>query len=251
MYSISSANASTVTVNMVDKKDRKRSTTEVVNQAITDLQNIVGAKITIKETSSMDMSNGGSPISLVLKGDDLDTLKKVSSELEKIIKGVKGTINVTTDMTEGNPELRVMLQRNNAAQYGITSYQLAKALESALTGTTATTLKTNGEETDIVLSLSDDYKESIENMKQIVIAAPTGQMVTVGELADFAYDNSPSQITRQDQVRTVTISSMYPVVIFSQYQRTLIKQSQITSSLQVIPSRPAVIRKKWSNHLPV
>ncbi len=208
MFSLNSANASTVTVNLVEKQDRKRSTTEIVNQASIDLQSIVGAKITIAETSSMDMSGGtGSPISIVLKGDDLDTLKQVSLELEKIISGVKGTINVTTDMTEGNPELRVMLQRNNAAQYGITSYQLAKALESALNGTTATTLKTNGEETDIVLSLNDAYKDSIENMKQIVIAAPTGQMVTVGEIADFAFDNSPSQITRQDQVRTVTISS--------------------------------------------
>jgi len=208
MFSLNSANASTVTVNLVEKQDRKRSTTEVVNQASIDLQSIVGAKITIAETSSMDMSGGtGSPISLILKGDDLDTLKQVSLELEKIISGVKGTINVTTDMTEGNPELRVMLQRNNAAQYGITSYQLAKALESALNGSTATTLKTNGEETDIVLSLNDAYKDSIENMKQIVIAAPTGQMITVGEIADFAFDNSPSQITRQDQVRTVTISS--------------------------------------------
>ena len=207
MYSISSANASTVSVSLVDKKDRKRSTTEIVTQTTNDLQGIVGAKLTISETSSMDMSAGGSPISIVLKGDDLETLKQVSLDLEKIIRGVKGTINVATDMTEGNPELRVMLQRNNAAQYGITSYQLAKALESALDGTTATTLKTDGEETDIVLSLSDSYKESVENMKQIVIAAPTGQMVTVGEIADFAYDNSPSQITRQDQVRTVTISS--------------------------------------------
>lgn len=208
MFSLNSANASTVSVNLVEKQDRKRSTTEIVNQASMDLQRVVGAKITITETSSMDMSGGtGSPISIVLKGDDLDTLKQVSLELEKIISGVKGTINVTTDMTEGNPELRVMLQRNNAAQYGITSYQLAKALESALNGTTATTLKTNGEETDIVLSLNDAYQDSIENMKQIVIAAPTGQMVTVGEIADFAFDNSPSQITRQDQVRTVTISS--------------------------------------------
>lgn len=209
MFSLNSANESTVTVNLVDKQDRKRSTSEIVNQASIDLQSIVGTKITITETTSMDMSGGtgGGPISLVLKGDDLDTLKQVSLELEKIISGVKGTINVATDMTEGNPELRVMLQRNNAAQYGITSYQLAKALESALNGTTATTLKTNGEETDIVLSLNDAYQDSIENMKQIVIAAPTGQMVTVGEIADFAFDNSPSQITRQDQVRTVTISS--------------------------------------------
>jgi len=207
MYSISSANTSTVTVKLVDKKDRKRSTTEIVNKASADLQGIVGAKLTLKETSSMDMSTGSSPISIVLKGDDLDTLKKVSLDLENIIRGVKGTVNVTTDMTEGNPELRVMLQRNNAAQYGITSYQLAKALEADLDGSTATTLKTNGEETDIVLSLSDDYKESVENMKQIMIKSSTGQMVPVGEIADFAYDNSPSQITRQDQVRTVTISS--------------------------------------------
>jgi HAE1 family hydrophobic/amphiphilic exporter-1 len=208
MYSISSANTSSVTVKLVDKQDRKRSTTEVVNQTTKDLQStILGAKLTVSETSSMDMSMGSSPISLVLKGDDLQTLKDVSTDLEQIVKGVKGTINVTTDMTEGNPELRVMLQRNNAAQYGITSYQLAKSLEAALNGATATTLKTNGEETDIVLSLSDVYQESVENLKQIVIASPTGQQVTVGEIADFAFDNSPSQITRQDQVRTVTISS--------------------------------------------
>jgi HAE1 family hydrophobic/amphiphilic exporter-1 len=208
MYSISSANTSTVTVKLVDKQDRKRSTTEIVNQATKDLQgSILGAKLTLSATSSMDMSMGSSPVSLVLKGDDLDTLKKVAGDIEGIVKNVKGTINVTTDMTEGNPELRVMLERNNAAQYGITSYQLAKALESALDGATATTLKTNGEETDVVLSLSDDYKESVENLKQIIVKAPTGQNVTIGEISNFAYDNSPSQITRQDQVRTVTISS--------------------------------------------
>lgn len=207
MYSISSANTSTVTVKLVDKKERKRTTTEVVNKATKDLQGVVGAKLTLKETSSMDMSSGSSPISIVLKGDDLATLKSVSSDLEQIIRGVKGTVNVATDMTEGNPELRVKLQRNNAAQYGVTSYQLAKALEAALDGTKATTLKENGEETDIMLSLSDNYKNSVENMKQIAIKAPTGQLVTVGEIADFTYDNSPSQITRQDQVRKVTISS--------------------------------------------
>lgn len=206
-FSTNANNEASVTVNLVDKQDRKRSTTDVVHQTSFDLQDIVGAKITINETSSMDMSGGGSPISLVLKGDDLDTLKQVSLDLAKIVRSVKGTINVTTDMTEGNPELRVILQRSSAARYGITSYQLAKALESALQGTTATTLKSNGEETDIVLSLDDTYKESVENLKQIIIASPTGQTVTVGEIADFVFDNSPSQITRQDQVRTVTISS--------------------------------------------
>lgn len=206
-YSIQSGNQSTVTVNLVDKKDRKRSTSEVVAQATKDLKHIVGAKLTLAESSSMSMSMGSSPISLVIKGDDLETLKKVSADIQEIVKGVKGTVNVSSDMKEGNPELRVRLQRNSAAPYGITSYQLANTLSAALDGSTATTLKNEGDETDIVLSLSDNYKQSVENLKQILIASPTGQKVTVGEVCDFTYDNSPSQITRQDQVRTVTVSS--------------------------------------------
>lgn len=207
IFSTNDANQASVTVNLVDRSERKRSTTEVVNQIVNDLQNIVGAKITVTEMSSMNMGMEASPISLTVKGDDLDTLKDIAYDMEEIIKGVNGTFNVTTDMTEGSPELRVMLQRNNAAKYGITSYQLAKSLESALNGATATTLKMDGEEIDIILSLSDDYKSSIENLKQILIPSPTGQLVTVGEIAAFAFDNSPSQITRQDQVRTVTITS--------------------------------------------
>jgi HAE1 family hydrophobic/amphiphilic exporter-1 len=207
MYSISSANTSTVNVKLVDKKDRKRSTAEIVNQTSLALNDIAGAKITIEETSSMNMSIGSSPISVILKGDDLGTLEQISLDVEEILRGLEGPVNITSDMEEGNPELRVMLQRHNAAQYGITSYQLATALNAALDGATATTLKSNGEETDIVLSLSDAYHESVENMKQIVIAAPTGQLVTVGEIASFVYGNSPSQINRQDQVRTVTVSS--------------------------------------------
>lgn len=207
VFSLNSANQSTVTVNLVGKNDRKRSTTEIANQAIIDLKNIVGAKLTVQEASLMDMSMGGSPISIAIKGNDLDTLRSIAGDFVKIISTIKGTINVASDVTEGNPEVRVMINRNNASQYGITSYQLAKTLESALSGTTATTLKTDGTETDVVLSLNDSYKNSVENMKQITIASPTGQLVTVGEIADFVYDNSPSQINRQNQVRTVTVSS--------------------------------------------
>lgn len=207
MYSINSSNASTINVTLKDKKDRKRSTDEIVSQVSKDLGNISGAKISVEATSSMSMSMSSSPISIILKGDDLDVLEDISQDVEGIVRGVKGAVNVDSDMKEGNPELRVMLQRNNAAQYGITSYQLATALQSALDGTTATTLKSNGNETDIVLSLSDAYHESIENMKQIVITAPTGQNVTAGEIASFVYDNSPSQINREDQVRTVTVSA--------------------------------------------
>jgi HAE1 family hydrophobic/amphiphilic exporter-1 len=84
---------------------------------------------------------------------------------------------------------------------------VASALNTSLSGSTATTLKVEGTEIDVRISLNDTYEKSIENLKQILIPTATGQYIPVGQIADFEYDNSPSQINRQDQVRTITISS--------------------------------------------
>jgi len=103
--------------------------------------------------------------------------------------------------------VRVYLDRQKSAFYGVTAYQLATTLQSSLSGDTASQYKVNGEEIDITLSLNTSSDANIEEMRQILIQAPTGQYVSVGQIADLEYDNSPSQITREDQVRTVTVTS--------------------------------------------
>ncbi|MDR2133259.1 MAG: efflux RND transporter permease subunit [Clostridiales Family XIII bacterium] len=207
MFGESGANSSSVTVNLTDKSERDRSTADVVKQIADGLSAVVGAKVTVTETSSMSMSMGGSAISVSVQGDDLDTLRRISNDFEEILRSVPGTMNVENSMADGNPEIQVRIDRSSAAVYGLTAYQLAQSLRTALSGTTATTLKSGGEETDVVLSLNGEYGDSVENMRQIELTAPTGQTVTVGEVADIVYDNSPAQIDRQDQVRTATISS--------------------------------------------
>jgi HAE1 family hydrophobic/amphiphilic exporter-1 len=80
-------------------------------------------------------------------------------------------------------------------------------LNSALSGVTSTTLKSDGEETDIILSLNSEYGDSVENMQQISIVSATGQTVNVGQISNIVYDNSPIQIDRENQVRTATVSA--------------------------------------------
>jgi HAE1 family hydrophobic/amphiphilic exporter-1 len=207
LFSTGGANTSSLTVNLVDKRERDRSTSDVVKQVSNDLLNVVGAQITVSEASSMSMSMGGSPISVSVQGDDLDELRRISGDFEELMRSVPGTMNIENSMEEGNPEIQIYPDRRSAAGYGLTAYQIAQSLRSALSGTTATRLKLNGEEIDVVLSLNGEYGESVENMMQIELTAPTGQTVTVSQVADVIYDNSPAQINRQDQVRIATISS--------------------------------------------
>lgn len=204
-----SANSSTIQVLLVERKDRDKTTADVANTVRQHLSTLVGAKtsVTVSSMSTGGMGSGD-PINIKIQGDDLGILKQISEDFKEILQNIDGTIEIKSDFEEGSPEVRVTLDRQKSSFYGITAYQLASTLKSSLSGSTATQYKVNGDEIDITLSLSSaSQKKSIEDMKQILIQSPRGQYVSVGQIADFQYDNSPSQISRQDQVRTITVSS--------------------------------------------
>jgi len=195
----------TLSVTLVPQSDRDRKTAEVVKEVKEQLSTLSGADITVEESSSMGTMMGGADMSLMLKGKELKVLETLGNDIIAEISKIEGVADATLDVTEGNPEVRVVLNRNTASYYGVTAYQLANGLSSALSGSTATTLKVDGNETDVVLSLPSTYKESVDNMKQIMITGATGLQVPVGQIANFEFDNSPNMINRINQVRYVTL----------------------------------------------
>ena len=195
-----------ISVTLSKKNERNRSTAEIVKEADEHLNVLVGADIKVNETSSMGMMLGGSDMTLIIKGKEIAGLESIGNDLVESIEKVDGVSKAELDLTEGNPEVKVNIDRNAAAYYGVTSYQLANSLKTAINGTTATNLKVNGSEIDVTLSLSDQYTASIENMKQILVTGSTGQQVPVGQIATFEFDNSPNVITRANQERYVNLN---------------------------------------------
>lgn len=201
----SSSSTSTISVTLMDKNQRKRSTAQIVKEVKQQFKNFSGADIKISESASTGMMMGGSDISFTLSGLELDILEEIGNELIPKINKVEGVSEAILGVTEGNPEVRVSLIRSTAAHYGISAYQLANGLSSALSGNTATKLKLNGDEIEINLSLNDTYQKSLDNMKQILITGTSGQTIPVGQIATFEYDNSPSIINHTNQQRTVAL----------------------------------------------
>ncbi|MCT4585596.1 MAG: efflux RND transporter permease subunit [Peptostreptococcaceae bacterium] len=207
-FSRSAGNKSQIDVMLVDLKDRKRGTKEIVTELRPELEKIPGAKISVSASSSM---GGGGPasadIEIELKGDDLDTLKKISYDFVEIVKSVEGTSEVKSDTEDGDPEARIVLNRNAASYYGVTASMLASTIETSVEGKNITTFKTQGDEIDVNLSINDKVKDSIESIKQILITTTKGEKIPVSQIASIEYGNSPTQIARINQTRVVTISS--------------------------------------------
>lgn len=196
-----------LSVTLVGKQERKRSTKEIVRQSKKDLAYFTGAELDIKESSSMSFGMGtDSDLAIDIKGKELEVLDKIGSELCDKIENVENVVSAEVDSSEGDPEVKVILNRSTAAYYGITASQLANGLSTALSGSTATKLKIDGEEIEVNLSLPDAYSDSVDNMKQITITGSSGLSVPVGQIADFEFDNSPSSVNRMNQQRYITIA---------------------------------------------
>ncbi|MGI6751249.1 MAG: efflux RND transporter permease subunit [Anaerovoracaceae bacterium] len=198
-------NSSTITVVLTPKEKRSRHVDDVMDEIKKKVENLAGAEVTFSKTGGMETMMGSSDLSLTIKGPDLDYLRKLGDTLSSSILEIPGVSDTSTGLEEGSPEVRIIINRSTAAFYGISAYELATSLDSALTGTSSTDLKIGGEKIKINLSLSDDYGESINNMQQIMIPTRTGETVPLGQIAMIEYGNSPAQIDRNDQQRYVTI----------------------------------------------
>lgn len=204
--SMSTSNNSTVTISLVNKSDRHRSSEEIAKELQTVFADITEAKVDVQASSSVMGMFGSSDISIMIKGQDRETLEDIGYDLVDTVKALDCVETASLDITEGNPQIKVKIDRTAASYYGITAYQLAGSLSNAISGTTATRLTVDGTDIDVNLSLNEDAASSVESMKQILITGSYGTSVPVGQIAAFEYDNAPSLIQRDNQTNYITLN---------------------------------------------
>ena len=196
----------TLNVSLVSMAQRSRSTDDIIAQVSERFRYAVGADILIEASSTFGMMMGTVDMQVLLKGADLGIIEGIGRDLVAILADHPDVGEVELDVTEGSPEARVIIDRNIAAYYGLTASQLARGLNSALTGTTATQLRVAGEDFDVVLMLPDTYQNSIDNMMQIMVTGATGIPVSVGQVASIEFGNAPSSIDRYNQQRFLMVN---------------------------------------------
>ena len=203
----SSSSSGNISISLVDLKDRKRSTAEVSEEIRKYLKDIPGAEISVSEGSQMGTMSGGDPVSIIIKGDDLDILEEISKDFKKIIQSVDGTRDIKTSLSDSVPELGVSVNQENASRYGLTTSQIASAVRTGVAGTTVTKYKDQGDEIDVIIRGTDDIRDSISNIGQLNITTPMGLNIPLEQVADISVIKGPISINRENQERTVTVTS--------------------------------------------
>ena len=206
MSSGSSSGAS-VTVNLVDKAERTRSTAEVCDDIQARMADIAGAEITAAPSGSAMGSFGGADVSFNIYGYDAETLMAVEQDVIDVIAAIPGFTDVTGSTGDTVPEARVVIDRGKASLYGITTASIANSLNTAISGATATQYKVDGMEIDVVVRYDTQQVNYLSDLENLTVASAYGGQIPLSSIATVEMSESAASITRENQKNYVTIEA--------------------------------------------
>lgn len=202
-----SSNSSSITVTLVDKKERKNKTTnDVVEELRTALGNIAGAEIQIASSDSSMMSSSDS-LQFTLSGSETDKLEEFATQVQDTLAGIEGVREVTSSVADTKPEVRVRMNPGKASRYGLNTATASSLIKSALSGQVAAKYSDNGKEYDIRVKYPEDYAKNYTQLQNLRFKSTAGQWITLDDIADVTIEQGYTSLSRINQKRTVTVSA--------------------------------------------
>lgn len=197
-------NTGSIYTRLIPLNERDVSTNELIDDITNYVALIPEADVNVQSLQSAEM--GGSPVSIEITGDDLNVLRTLANEVQAIVNNVSGTYNVTHSMEETRPELQVSVNRDLAAQYGLSYQEVMQAIRMSFQGQTATFVRQQSQEIEVNVILPPEYREQLNDLKHLTIHTPTGDNIALSTIADFHHVQGPNVINRQNQQRGVVVS---------------------------------------------
>jgi HAE1 family hydrophobic/amphiphilic exporter-1 len=185
-------------------------TTTFVKQA----NDMYGKEPGVKVTASMGGNSGpgGAPISIEVSGPDIKRTQEVANQIADIVRKTDGTFSTDLSWRSGRPELQAHIDRDRAAQYGLSVAQVASALRTSMEGDISSKYREGGKEYNIRVSLPEDERDIITQVPTMVVGTTSaGHPVYLYEVMRLEPAGGPTKIDRTNRQRSVTVSSqLYP-----------------------------------------
>ncbi len=148
----------------------------------------------------MDMVSTGvrTPVGVKITGDDLDVIERLARAVEGVVAAVPGTRSAFADRVLGGKYLEITPDRSELARRNIDMSTFQSVIQTALGGRKLTESVEGRERYDIMIRYDRAFRETIENLEDILVPAPAGAHIPVGELATVTFAEGPPMIRSEN-----------------------------------------------------
>ncbi|SIQ41300.1 Multidrug efflux pump subunit AcrB [Alkalispirochaeta americana] len=147
------------------------------------------------------------PVSFRLFGDDLQALRQVAEQFRLHLEQYPELYNITDNFDRGTPEVRITVDHQAAARYGLSIQATGDFLRGVLEGVPAGSVFLGNRETDLRVRYNLPEDITLEEALQVQIAGPRERMIPFSSVASARVDQGISLIRRVDGTREVTVTA--------------------------------------------
>ncbi len=173
------------------------------------LEDFPGAQLNFTQpiAASVDELLTGTKAQIAIKvfGDDLAVLLAKANQIAGVLGGIQGASEIQVDQVTGQPQLRIRLDRAAIARYGIPLEDVQGTVRAAIGGTAAGQLFEGERRWSIFVRFAPQYRQTPEDVAAVLVNAPNGSLVPLGQLATIEVITGPRQISRQNNQRFITV----------------------------------------------
>ncbi len=187
--------------------EREESAQQIAARLRTRLQDLP-VRIVVGTPSGLGVRGSGMPVQIVLGGGDYDELAAWRDILVAKAAENPGLTNIDSDFHPRKPQLNVAVDRNRAADLGVSLTSVGRTLETMMGSRIVTTFLDRGEEYNVILQARDEDRASPSDLNNIYVrSATTNALVPLSNLVTISETAGARELKRFDRLRSVTISA--------------------------------------------
>ncbi len=194
---------SQVSVEFVEREDRSERSNIVVDRIRESLVRITGADIKVeKERMGPPVE---APVVIKIKGEDVDVLTALISEIKDEISDIDGLVDVEDDLSRAKPEIAIHVDREKASLMGLSTIEISNTVKAAVNGWKIGDYREGKDEYDIIARLPERYRKTLSQIESLLIPNQMGNPVPLSTIATLEMRTGFGAIRHLDQKRLIRI----------------------------------------------
>ncbi len=175
---------------------------------LAEARKLPGVRVSMGMPGGLGRGGLQSPVVAVIGGPDYDSLAVWSDQMLQLAQANPGLANVQSNYKERKPQIRVAIDRNRAADLGISLESVGRTLETVLGSRIVTTYIDRGREYNVILQGSDEIRETTTDLTNIrVRSTRTDELIPLSSIVRLEETSGTMQLARFDRLRAIKISA--------------------------------------------
>jgi HME family heavy-metal exporter len=177
-----------------------------IREAMADVPGIVtSVEQPLAHLISAMLSGVQAQVAIKLYGDDLDVLRAKVKEMQTIVAGVPGVKDLVPEPQISIPQLRIELNRDDLARYGLTPDDVNEFIETAMNGKVVSEVLQGQRTFDLFVRLDERYRENLESLNRMSLDLPEGGTTPLSSVATIYQAGGPNTINREQVRRRIVL----------------------------------------------